>query len=152
MLARPIDVIWKFVIGTMTDIKNKTQRALVDPLKFVTVSLPEIMPNNWALVEARENKGIIQTFLSTGRNEVFMALWHLQLLTDVANKLRHIFVKIEVTINSDTQKLHWMTDFNTFAIEIKQKTACYGGPKVSRQFKNTHGNFNLLAAISTCSR
>ena len=74
MLARPIDVIWKFVIGTMTDIKNKTQRALVDPLKFVTVSLPEIMPNNWALVEAREKKGIIQTFLSTGRNEVFMAL------------------------------------------------------------------------------
>ena len=50
-----------------------------------------------------------------------MALLHLQVLTDIANKLRHVFIEIEVTINSDTQKLHWKTDFNTFAIKIKQK-------------------------------
>ena len=56
-IARPIDVIYKFVIGTMAVIKNKTHAALVDPLKFVTVSLAAIMPNNWAVVEAREKKG-----------------------------------------------------------------------------------------------
>ena len=52
--ARAIDVIQKFVIGTMTVIKNKTQAALIDPLKFVTVSLAAIMPNDWAVVEARD--------------------------------------------------------------------------------------------------
>ena len=56
-IARPIDVIYKFVIGTMAVIKNKTHAALVDPLKFVTVSLAAIMSNNWAVVEAREKKG-----------------------------------------------------------------------------------------------
>ena len=50
------------------------QAALVDPLKFVTVSFVTIMPNNWAVGEAGEKKGIIQTFLSTSRNEMFMAL------------------------------------------------------------------------------
>ena len=51
------------------------QAALVDPLKFVTVSLmPQQMPNNWTVVEAGEKKGIIQAFLSTSRNEIFMAL------------------------------------------------------------------------------
>jgi len=38
----------------MTVIKDKTQAALIDPLKFVTVSLAAIMPNNWAVVEARD--------------------------------------------------------------------------------------------------
>ena len=28
----------------------------------------------------------------------------------------------------------------------------YGGPKVSRQFQFAHGNFNLLTAVSICSR
>ena len=70
--ARPIDVIQKFVIGTMIFIKNKTQAALVDPLKFATVSFAEIMPTNWTVVEAGEKKGIIQAFLSTSRNEI---LW-----------------------------------------------------------------------------
>ena len=58
----------------MIFIKNKTQAALVDPLKFVTVSFATIMPNNWAVGEAGEKKGIIQAFLSTSRNEIFMAL------------------------------------------------------------------------------
>ena len=49
----------------------------------------------------------------------------------IANKLRHMFVKIEVAINSDTQKLHWMTDFNTFAIMIKQK--------ITRVLSQPHG-------------
>ena len=58
----------------MTVIKNKMQAALVDPLKFVTVFLAATMPNTWAVIEAREKKGIIQVFLSTSRNEMFMAL------------------------------------------------------------------------------
>ena len=58
----------------MIFIKNKTQAALIDPLKFVTVSFAAIMPNNWAVEEAGEKKGVIQPFLSTSRNEMFMAL------------------------------------------------------------------------------
>ena len=54
----------------MIFIKNKTQAALIDPLKFVTVSFATIMPNNWAVGEAGEKKA----FLSTSRNEMFMAL------------------------------------------------------------------------------
>ena len=50
------------------------QAALIDPLKFVTVSFATIMPINWAVGEAGEKKGIIQVFLSTCRNEMFMAL------------------------------------------------------------------------------
>ena len=46
----------------MIFIKNKTQVALVDPLKFVTVSFATIMPNNWAVGEAGEKKGIIQAY------------------------------------------------------------------------------------------
>ena len=61
-------------MGSMIFIKNKTQAALVDPLKFVTVSFAAIMPNDWAVIEAGEEKGIIQAFLSTSRNEMFMAL------------------------------------------------------------------------------
>ena len=64
----------------MTVVKNKMQAALVDPLKFVTVFLAATMPNTWAVIEAREKKGIIQVFLSTSRNEMFMLLYHLQLL------------------------------------------------------------------------
>ena len=58
----------------MTVIKNKTQAALVDPLKFVAVSFVAITPNNWALVGGGEKKGITQAFLSTSRNEMFMTL------------------------------------------------------------------------------
>ena len=54
----------------MIFIKSKTQAALVDPLKFVTVSFATIMPNNWAVGEAGEKKDIIQVFLSTSRNEI----------------------------------------------------------------------------------
>ena len=54
----------------MIFIKNKTEAALVDPLKFVTVSFAAIIPNNWAVGEAGEKKGIIQAFLSTSRNEI----------------------------------------------------------------------------------
>ena len=61
-------------MGSMIFIKNKTQAALVDPLKFVTVSFAAIMPNDWAVIEAGEEKGIIQAFLSISRNEMFMAL------------------------------------------------------------------------------
>ena len=50
------------------------QAALVDPLKFVTVSFATIMPNNWAVGEAGEKKGIIQALLSTSRNEMFMVV------------------------------------------------------------------------------
>ena len=46
----------------MIFIKNKTQAALVDPLKFVTVSFAAIMPNNWAVGEAGEKKGIMQAY------------------------------------------------------------------------------------------
>ena len=46
----------------MIFIKNKTQVALVDPLKFVTVSFATIMPNNWAVGEAGKKKGIIQAY------------------------------------------------------------------------------------------
>ena len=49
----------------MIFIKNKTQAALVDPLKFVTVSFVAIMPNNWAVGEvgeAGEKKGIMQAY------------------------------------------------------------------------------------------
>ena len=56
MQARPIDVISKFVIVTMTVIKNKTQATLIDPLKFVTVSLAAIMPNNWAVKLRQERR------------------------------------------------------------------------------------------------
>ena len=82
------------------------QAALVDPLKFVTVSFATIMPNNRGVGEAEEAKGIIQVFLSTSRNEMFMALKHLQLLSDIANKVKHMFIEMKVAINSDTQKLH----------------------------------------------
>ena len=58
----------------MKVIKNKTQAALVDPLNFVNVFFAAIMPNTWAVVEARETKGITQAFLSKSRNEMFMAL------------------------------------------------------------------------------
>ena len=68
--TRPIDVIQKFVIGNMIFIENKTQAALIDPLKFVTVSFATIMPNTWAVEEAREKKA----FLSTSGNEMFIAL------------------------------------------------------------------------------
>ena len=34
----------------MIFIKNKMQAALIDPLKFVTVSFAAIMPNNWVVV------------------------------------------------------------------------------------------------------
>ena len=54
----------------MIFIKNKTQAALIDPLKFVTVSFATIMPNTWAVEEAREKKA----FLSTSGNEMFIAL------------------------------------------------------------------------------
>ena len=50
------------------------QAALVDPLKFVTVSFATIMPNNWAVGEAGEKKGIIQALLSTSRSEMFMVV------------------------------------------------------------------------------
>ena len=48
----------------MIFITNKTQAALVDPLKFVTVSFAAIMPNNWAVGEAGEKKGITDTSVS----------------------------------------------------------------------------------------
>ena len=48
--------------------------AVVDPLKFVTVSFATIILNNSAVGEAGEKKGLIQAFLSTSRNEMFMAL------------------------------------------------------------------------------
>ena len=50
------------------------QAALMDLLKFVTVSFATIMPNNWAVGETGEKKGIIQAFLSTSRNEMFMVV------------------------------------------------------------------------------
>ena len=38
---------------------------------------------------------------------------------------------------------------NRFLVFLFEK---YGGPVVSRQFQFTHGNFNLLTAISICSQ
>ena len=67
-------MLFRSLQGSMIFIKNKMQAALIDPLKFVTVSFATIMPINWAVGEAGEKKGIIQVFLSTRRNEMFMAL------------------------------------------------------------------------------
>ena len=63
-------MLFRSLQGIMIFIKNKMQAALIDPLKFVTVSFATIMPINWV----GEKKGIIQVFLSTRRNEMFIAL------------------------------------------------------------------------------
>ena len=99
-IARPIDVIYKFVIGTMAVIKNKTHAALVDPLKFVTVSLAAIMSNNWAVVEAREKKGIMQAFLSTSRNKMFMAQ---NLSICLYKQKSNLSLRITLTLMTDYQ-------------------------------------------------